>query len=96
MLCPQNMVPESTDFSLPTKPSARGKLVTSAGTPPNWRPSWVRHIPLLGRFLEIGMNASRYETTLEQNAEFIAEDLEVGGLESRWIGCTVGVVDAAK
>ena len=40
------------------------------------------------------MNAPRYETTLEQNAEFIANDLE--SYESRWSGRTVGVIDASK
>jgi len=40
------------------------------------------------------MNASRYETTLEQIAEFIASDLE--SFDSRWIGTTVGVIDGSK
>jgi hypothetical protein len=40
------------------------------------------------------MNARRYVTTLEQNAEFIASDLERH--ESRWSGMTVGVIDGAK
>lgn len=40
------------------------------------------------------MNARRYETTLEQNADFIASDLE--SYESRWSGMTVGVIDGSK
>lgn len=40
------------------------------------------------------MNASRYETTLEQNAEFIASDLE--SFESPWIQTTVGIIDGSK
>lgn len=40
------------------------------------------------------MNARRYETTLEQNAEFIASDLE--SYKSRWSGMTVGVIDESK
>lgn len=43
----------------------------------------------------MAMNAGRYETTLEQNAELIATDLE-DGYESRWIGKAVGIIDAAK
>ena len=39
-------------------------------------------------------NAPRYLTTLEQNAEFIASDLET--LESQWIGKKVGVIDGSK
>lgn len=38
------------------------------------------------------MNAARYNTTLEQNAEFIANDLET--YESRWSGVTVGIIAA--
>ena len=39
----------------------------------------------------IAINASRYGTTLEQNAEFIADDLE--SYESRWSGVAVGIID---
>ena len=40
------------------------------------------------------MNIGRYETTLEQNAEFIARDLE--SVESRWVGKVVGTIDPSK
>jgi hypothetical protein len=40
------------------------------------------------------MNASRYKTTLEQNAEFIASDL--GNAESEWKGQAVGVITRSK
>ena len=40
------------------------------------------------------MNASRYDTTLEQNADFIAVDLETR--DSQWIGTAVGIIDASK
>ena len=39
-------------------------------------------------------NAPRYETTLEQNAEFIADDLESD--KSQWSGMRVGVIDGSK
>lgn len=94
MLCPSTMTPESDDFNVPTKPSAHGKLVANAGTPPLWHDSWMKHIPFIGKTLVTGMNAQRYFTTLEQNAEFIAQDLESG--ESRWSCKAVGVIDAAK
>lgn len=54
----------------------------------------MKNIPLIGTFLTIVMNATRYETTLEQNAEFIASDLESG--ESGWIGRAVGVIDGGS
>jgi hypothetical protein len=66
----------------------------SASTPPLWKHSWVGAIPLIGRTLLSAMNAGRYVTTLEQNAEFIAGDLEMR--ESRWSGVTVGVIDGSK
>lgn len=40
------------------------------------------------------MNAPRYVTTLEQNAELIASDLE--SHESRWSETTVGIIDGSK
>ncbi|KAF2448504.1 hypothetical protein P171DRAFT_428564 [Karstenula rhodostoma CBS 690.94] len=93
MLCPSNMNPESSDFSVPTK-SSHARLTASAQTPPLWKDSWLRHIPLMGKVLVIAMNMSRYGTTLEQNADFIANDLET--LESPYIGTQVGIIDASK
>lgn len=93
MLCPMTMTPESTDLSVPTK-TQQGKMVANAASPPLWNESWLSSIPLIGKTLAIGMNASRYETTLEQNAELIAADLE--SHESRWSGKKVGVIDGSK
>jgi len=87
------MTPESSDINVPTK-TLRGKLIANAGTPPSWQDSWIEYIPLIGKTLLCAMNAGRYETTLEQNAEFIANDLE--SYESRWSGMTVGVIDGSK
>jgi hypothetical protein len=87
------MTPESSDFSVPAK-SSHGKLIASAASPPLWKDSWIKHIPLIGTTLMCAMNAGRYETTLEQNADFIASDLE--SYESRWIGTTVGIIDPSK
>ncbi|KAK7179914.1 hypothetical protein DPSP01_004177 [Paraphaeosphaeria sporulosa] len=93
MLCPSNMDPESSDFSVPTK-SSHAKLTSSAQTPPLWRDSWLKHIPLIGKIIVIVMNITRYGTTLEQNADFIATDLET--LDSPYIGTQVGIIDASK
>jgi len=87
------MTPESSDINVPTK-TLRGKLIANAATPPSWQDSWIKYIPLIGKTLSCAMNARRYETTLEQNAEFIANDLE--SYESRWSGMTVGVIDGSK
>jgi hypothetical protein len=93
MLCPNTMAAESSDFGVPTKTS-HARLIANAGTPPSWQHSWIEHIPLIGRTLVSGINAMRYATTLEQNAEFIANDLET--YESQWSGMVVGVIDSTK
>lgn len=93
MLCPAFMVPESSDFSVPTKP-LHGRLIANAWNLPLWKDSWVKHIPLIGRSILCAMNAPRYETSLEQNAELIASDLET--YESQWSEKTVGIIDGSK
>lgn len=54
----------------------------------------MEYIPFIGKTLVSAMNAMRYETTLEQNADFIATDLE--SYESRWSEKTVGIIDPSK
>ncbi|KAF1968719.1 NAD(P)-binding protein [Bimuria novae-zelandiae CBS 107.79] len=93
MICPSTMTPESSDFSVPTK-SSHARLTAGAGTPPLWQDSWLKHIPLVGKPIVAAMNANRYDTTLEQCADFIAADLETR--DSQWIGAPVGIIDASK
>jgi len=93
MLCPSTMLPKSLDLSAPTG-TLPGMLVAKATYPPAWQQSWLRYIPLLGIVLEAAMNVSRYETTLEDNAEFIAQDLE--NSKSPWIGKSVGVISVTN
>lgn len=87
------MTAEKYEISVPAK-SNHHKLTAEASSPPLWKDSWLKHIPFLGKAILAGMNAPRYETTLEQNADFIASDLR--DRESRWIGVTVGVINVAK
>jgi hypothetical protein len=100
MLCPNWMVPKRSEVEFPSTSSpnttSRPALIASAGTPPLWQDSWVRHVPLIGKTLVSAMNAGRYQTTLEANAEFIARDLESGGGDSEWVGKAVGVISAEK
>lgn len=93
MLCPNWMIPESNDLSLPRK-APKDRLLASASMPPDWHGSWLQHIPLIGKTIVSGMNASRYKTTLEQNAEFIANDLR--DYDSAWAGVAVGVISKPK
>ena len=90
ILCPAVMTPESSDLSVPAKTS-KGPLIANATTPPLWQDFWVQSIPLIGTTLSMAINANRYTTTLEQNAEFIANDLE--DTKSRWVRMAVGVID---
>lgn len=90
MLCPSYMVPESTSPTTTTQ----SVLIGNAETPPLWRDSWLKHVPFVGKILVCLMNAMRYQTTLEQNAEFIAADLELDG--SQWVGMRVGTIDSTR
>lgn len=93
MLCPSWMVPEHPSIQLPGV-TPKDALIAAAGVPPRWNDSWMRHIPFVGKAIVSGINASRYETTLEQNADLIASDLVNG--ESEWIGQAVGVIARSK
>lgn len=93
MLCPNTMVASSSDFVVPTK-TLQAKLVAGANTPPVWKDSWMKHIPFIGKMIVCGINAPRYLTTLEQNADFIAGDLADN--QSQWSGKRVGVIDASR
>ena len=93
MLCPNWMIPEYADVQLPGR-APKDTLEAKADTPPQWNDSWMRHVPLVGKTIVSGMNASRYKTTLEQNAEFIASDL--GNADSEWKGQAVGVITKSK
>ncbi|KAK4552628.1 hypothetical protein LTR86_010272 [Recurvomyces mirabilis] len=92
LLCPMTMTEESKELSVPTK-LTQGRLVANANTPPMWKESWIGSIPLIGKLLTVMMNSSRYTTTLEQNADFIATDLETR--DSPFIGKRVGVISAS-
>jgi hypothetical protein len=90
MFCPNTMVAES---ATPTT-TMKGQLVASADMPPQWRDSWLKYIPFIGKPLVCAMNAMRYRTTLEQSADFIAKDLE--SYESQWTGMRVGTIDVTS
>lgn len=95
MLCPGNMASELSEIIVPTKSSSKGRLIVASSTPPLWEHSWVRHIPAIGKTIDMALNFSRYDTTLEQIAEFIAADLQESH-DSRLIGMTVGVISGSK
>ena len=91
MFCPSQMTPASKTVTLPD--ASRGNsLNAAADVPPSWQNSYFHNIPYLGPFISIVGNASRYGTTLEDCADFIAADLEKE--DTRFVGHRVGVIDA--
>ncbi|KAK9354059.1 hypothetical protein V1505DRAFT_372253 [Lipomyces doorenjongii] len=94
ILCPSYMNPRSTELIVPVKGGTSAGLAASATVPPHWKDFWFRRVPVLGPFIVVLANASQYTTTLEDNAEFIANDLAVGSDE--WVCKKVGVWDAAQ
>lgn len=98
MLCPATMTAASSSISEPTTDSSSStpkRLIANATTPPLWQlHPWLQYIPFVGRVVTCAMNASRYEISLEQCADFLAEDLETE--DSKFIGQTVGVISGEK
>ncbi|KAK9366159.1 hypothetical protein V1509DRAFT_301479 [Lipomyces kononenkoae] len=94
ILCPSRMIPRSTEFVVPVKDSPSGGLAASATVPPHWQDFWFRRIPFVGSFFVVLANASRYNTALEDNAAFIADDLVMGSDE--FVCEKVGVWDPAQ
>ena len=64
-------------------------LVLGDGRLPDWKNSWVQHIPLIGGFLNLMLGYPGYIVKLEEAADFVAEDLEAE--DSRWEGLKVGM-----
>ncbi|KAK9482004.1 hypothetical protein V1527DRAFT_55061 [Lipomyces starkeyi] len=94
ILCPSYMNPRSTELVVPVKSATSGGLVASATVPPHWKDFWFRRLPVVGPFFVVLANASKYTTTLEDNADFIANDLAVDSDE--WVCKRVGVWDPAR
>ncbi|KFZ00857.1 hypothetical protein V500_00939 [Pseudogymnoascus sp. VKM F-4518 (FW-2643)] len=89
-LCPAVMQPLTAAPSYPPDPkiSADNMLVT-ARTPPEWSSKFYG-VPLIGGYLNVLSQARNYTTSLEDNADFIAKDLEKG-MASEWAYKKVGV-----
>ncbi|KAJ9148543.1 hypothetical protein NKR23_g4968 [Pleurostoma richardsiae] len=89
ILCPGVMQPRSkTTYPFDTSASEEN-LLAAAGIAPEWSAAFLC-TPLVGGYLNIMAQAAAYGTTLEDNADFIAKDLEQGE-DSAWIFQKVGV-----
>ena len=88
------MTPTSQTIALLETPRGNS-LSASADVPPHWQNSYFHGIiPFVGPLISALGNAPRYGTKLEDNADFIAADLESG--DARFVGKRVGVFDKGE
>lgn len=93
MLCPSVM--EAAEPSAALLAAPRGNsLSAAADMPPNWQDSYFGFIPFLGPMICTMGNFMRYNTKLEDCADFIAADLETG--DRKFVGHRVGVIETGK
>lgn len=83
------MTPASKEITLLQAPRGNPLAATNE-TPADWRPNFLSGVPVLGVYAEIVMNMLRYNTTLEDCADFLAADLTKG--ESEHLGHKVGII----
>lgn len=84
---------EQNDLS-PRTSSFCQKYLAAANVPPEWSRKFL-WTPLVGGYLNILSQVSAYNTSLEDNADFIAQDL-LEGKGSQWIYQKVGVKEKRK
>lgn len=69
-------------------------LLLKADMPPAWKDHWMKNVPLVGVYLNLIIGLAGYTTELEDVADFLAEDLEMGRVE--WVGKKVGMRQKEK
>lgn len=69
-------------------------LVASVDVPPQWQPSSFARVPFFGTLFSIFGNAMRYNTKLEDCADFLAADL--ASSDRSYVGHRVGVINSGK
>ncbi|RDL35941.1 Uncharacterized protein BP5553_06553 [Venustampulla echinocandica] len=88
LLCVGMMVPARPKIE-PLSAPRRHKLLLKDGEPPAWKDSYLRRVPLIGDYLNVVPAILNHTTELEDVADFLAEDLELGSTE--WLGKSVGL-----
>ncbi|KAI4265960.1 MAG: hypothetical protein L6R38_009055 [Xanthoria sp. 2 TBL-2021] len=89
LLAPSAMTPANKEITVLQAP--RGNpLAAKNDMPANWSPTFLSGVPYLGIYADIAMNMMRYNTTLEDCADFMAADLTKG--ESEHVGHKVGII----
>ena len=89
LLAPSLMTPASKEITLLEAPKGNS-LAAQNDTPADWRLNFLSGVPVLGVYAEIVLNMLRYNTTLEDCADFLAADLTKG--ESEHLGHKVGII----
>ncbi|KAL8997692.1 MAG: hypothetical protein Q9169_003099 [Polycauliona sp. 2 TL-2023] len=89
LLAPSAMTPANKEIRLLETP--RGNpLAARNDTMADWRPTFLSGIPFLGMCADIAVNMLRYNTTLEDCADFMAADLTKE--QSEHVGHRVGII----
>ena len=87
------MRPVSKDITLLDQPR-KNPLQASVYVPPNWKASYFSGVPFVGTLFNVMGNAPRYNTKLEDCADFIAADL--GKQDGRFVGKRIGINEVPK
>lgn len=93
MFCPSAMLPESKSIRQLSEPHGN-PLSGAADIPAGFQTLYIDWIPFLGPLMTVMGNAWRYNTTLEDCADFVAEDLT--NPKSEYVGHRVSVISVGK
>ena len=95
MLCVAIMKPESDVVDVLPAPRVH-QLSVKTGSPPDWKDSWVRQVPLVGLYLNLYPTVSSYTAKYEEVGGLLAAS--VGEAGDGYIGQLVGykATDKAK
>jgi len=85
------MAPAGTQITVLDTPRGNS-LAAEIDIPPLWRDLFIYRLPFIGPFLSLFGEFLRYNTTLEDNADFIAANLT----NDRFVGHRVGVINDPK
>ncbi|KAL8801565.1 MAG: hypothetical protein Q9182_004351 [Xanthomendoza sp. 2 TL-2023] len=93
LLAPSAMTPASKEITLLETP--RGNpLAAQNDTMAEFSPSFMTSVPFIGPYADVVKSMTRYNTRLEDCADFIAADLAKG--DSEHVGHRVGIIESSK
>jgi hypothetical protein len=89
LLCVAGMKPAAATIAPLPAPRAH-HLIAKAETVAGWEDYWVRKLPRVGTWANLMLHVLHgYTTSLEDVADFLAEDLE--SESQQWVGNKVGI-----